>query len=154
MGNYERGATRAGADSWRGSCGWRTLPRTPAPRKCVDGMWLIQLYPRAAFRLTDMLPGGFADTSTLRAASPGRRGRLCPVKVSTGGPRSKLAKVAGAAYSVGRIHQFGALRASVNAVRSCDHRLKCVAAGQRCRGSSCEMTGRSHFPRAEDAALA
>ena len=55
-----------------------------------------------------------------------------PDRATTGGPRSKMAKVAARAESVEQIQRSEALLGGANVLRSCELSLKFAAAGPRC----------------------
>ena len=79
---------------------------------------------------------------------------LGPDKVATGDPRSKVAEAAARAGTAEQMQRLEAKSGRADVLRICELRLKCVAAGTRCWGRFCEITGRQHVPPSGEAVLA
>ena len=115
-----------------------------------------QWRPRTAFQAAGNLPGKSVDSTRLGGTSGEALARVgcAHDEVATGEPLIKMAKVAGSTDCEEAIRRFEAPGGRVNVLGRCELSPKRAAASLRCRGCLCEITGRSHFPRDENAVSA
>ena len=112
--------------------------------------------PRGAFELADMVAGGSMGAILMGRASIEAAREVGPEDddTSKGGPKSKIAKIAATAGSLGQIQRFEATASRTVVTHWCELSLRSVAPGIRWRGNFSELTGREHFAPSEEVVLA
>ena len=119
-------------------------------------MKIAGICPQNAFALADGPVGEFTQKSDSGRASTRAAERLeaDPTEGSSSGPGANMARAEDNAETVEQKQGFEAFSSRSNILKSCDLRLKRLAAGIRCWGAFRDLMGRPHFLSTEEAVLA